>query len=142
MSAFSAIFDILSGDATLMAILAGGTYDGLLVADINRQLTPAAYDEYAELRPCGLLKPETATPWGPLPDSGRLYVMLWLYAQTDYTAIEQARERAYQLLHRQQLSTVDGIFDVRHANDVLGAEVAALNVPTIASRYVVTLNRG
>jgi len=71
-----------------------------------------------------------------------LYVMLWLYAQAGYTAIEQARERAYQLLHRQQLSTASGIFDVRHANDVLGAEVAALNVPTIVSRYVVTLNRG
>jgi len=142
MSAFAAMFSVLADDATLAATLTGGLHDGLLVADINRQLTPVAYDEYAELRPCGLLKPETATPWGPLPDSGRLYVMLWLYAQAGYTAIEQARERAYQLLHRQQLSTASGIFDVRHANDVLGAEVAALNVPTIVSRYVVTLNRG
>lgn len=142
MSAFAAMFSMLADDAILAATLTGGLHDGLLVADINRQLTPVAYDEYAELRPCGLLKPETATPWGPLPDSGRLYVMLWLYAQAGYTAIEQARERAYQLLHRQQLSTASGIFDVRHANDVLGAEVAALNVPTIVSRYVVTLNRG
>ena len=142
MSAFSAVFSKLSGDTALLALLTGGLYDGQLVQDISRQATPAAFDAYAEMKPCGILKPESATPWGPLPDGGRLYLVLWLYAQHDYAALDAARERVYILLHRQQVSSAAGIFDVRHANDVLGAELPGLDVPTIASRFVVTLNRG
>jgi hypothetical protein len=141
VSAFSAVFNALHGDAAMLTSLTGGLYDGMAVRDITRQATPAAFDEFREMKPCGLLKPESATPWGPLPDSGRLYVVLWLYAQTDYASIDAARERAYVLLHRQQVTATDGIYDVRHANDVLGAEVQALDVPTILSRFVVTVQR-
>lgn len=142
MSALSAIVSVLQGDETLAGILTGGVYDGLSVPDVSRQATPDAFDAYRELLPCALVKAESATPWGPLPDGGRLYVMVWLYAQHDFEAIDVARQRVYALLHRQRVSTTAGIFDVRHADDVLGAEVAALGVPTIASRYVATIWRG
>jgi hypothetical protein len=141
MSVFTAIFDALQADTTLMSILTGGLYSGLAVSDISRQLTPAAYDEFGELRPCGLLKGESATPWGPHDDTGRLYVVLWLSAQRDIAALDAARERTYKVLHRAQVSTSVGLFDVRHANDVMGTEVAALDVPTIASRYYATVDR-
>ena len=141
MSAYAAIFNALHGDATLLALLPGGLYDGLQVQDITRQATPNAFDAYAEIKPCGILKPETQTPWGALEDGSRLYVVLWLYAQHDMTALDAARERAYALLHRQQVTTDAHIFDVRHANDLLGGEVQALNVPFVLSRYYATVRR-
>ena len=139
MSAFAAILAALQGDAQLMSILTGGLYDGLDVQDISRQAAPDAYDEWGEMRPAGILKPESQAPTGPYPDSSRLFITLWLYQQAGSGAIDAARERAYQVLHRKTLA---GMWDVRHANDVLGAEVQGLDLPTIMSRYVATVNRG
>lgn len=139
MNAFAAILAALQADSALMALLPGGLYDGIAVQDISRQATPDAYDEWGEMKPSGLLKPESQTPAGPLPDSSRLFVTLWLYQQSGGAAIDAARERAYRVLHRANL---DGMWEVRHANDVLGAEVQGLDLPTIMSRFVATLNRG
>lgn len=139
MSAFSAMVAALQGDATLTGVLTGGIYDGLAVGEVSRQATPAAYDAFGELLPCALVMPESATPAGPLPNGGREFVMVWLYAQHDYAAIETARQRVYALLHRVKVG--DGVFEVRHANDVLGAQVQALGLPMIASRFVATVWR-
>jgi hypothetical protein len=142
MSALVTALQVLQADAALEAILTGGIYNGLLVPEITRQSAPAAYDEFAELLPCGLVQVESASPWGPHADSGRIYLVVWLYAQHDYEALDAARDRIYQLLHREQLSSADGIYDCRHANDVMGAEMVALGVPTMLSRYVITVERG
>jgi len=142
MSAYSAILAALQGDSTLAGILTGGVYDGAEVTDISRQATPAAYDDYSELKPCAILKPETQTPAGPHPDGSRLFVTLWLYQQSGSADIDLARVRAYHLLHRATLAGSDGLWDVRHANDLLGIELQALGVPAIMSRYVATVNRG
>jgi hypothetical protein len=143
MSAFGAMVAALQGDATLAGVLTGGIWDGLAVGEISRQATPAAYDEFGELLPCALVMPESAAPAGPLPDGGRVFVMVWLYAQREYAALETARQRVYALLHRVKVgSAADGVFEVRHANDVLGAQVEALGTPMIASRFVATVWRG
>lgn len=143
MSAFSAIVTALQGDTTLSDLLTGGIYDGMVAPDVSRQATPAVYDEFGELLPCALVKAESASPVGPLPDSGREFVAVWLYAQHDFERIEPARERVYQVLHRQKVgAAADGVWEVRHANDVLGAEVQRLNVQMILSRYVATIWRG
>jgi len=139
MSGYAAILAALQGDAALGTILTGGLYDGVAVDDISRQTTPSAYDEWGEMKPCAILKPETQAPVGPHPDGARLFVALWFYQQRGAAQIDAARERAYQVLHR---ATLAGSWDVRHANDVLGTEVAALGVPVIMSRYVATVNRG
>lgn len=142
MSAYAAIFSELEIDVTLSAILTGGLYDGTEVNDISRQATPAAYDEYSELKPCAILKPETQAPAGPHPDGSRLFVTIWFYQQSGSAAIDAGRVRAYQLLHRATLGGSEGLWDVRHANDLLGIEMQALGVPAIMSRYVATVNRG
>ena len=139
MSAFAAILQALQGDAALAALLPGGLYDGMAVQDISRQATPDAYDEWGEMKPVGILKPESQTPRGPHPDGARLFVTLWLYQQSGAEAIDAARERAYRVLHRAVLA---GMWEVRHANDVLGAEVQGLDVPVIMSRFAATVNRG
>lgn len=131
----------LQGDAALGALLTGGIYAQQVVNEISRQGTPAAYDAFAELKPCALVAPESVTPWGPLRDSGRYYFTIWFYQQHGAASIEQARTRVYTLLHRQQLSATAGIYDVRHANDVMGIEAQALSALGIMSRYVATVQR-
>jgi hypothetical protein len=136
------VVDALTNDVTLAALLPGGLYDGRTVQEISRQNTPATYDEWQEIRPCGLIKAETQTPWGPLHDGSRLYVTVWLYAQSTYTALDEARERIYALLHRQQLTTDAGIFDVRHASDMAGLEAPGMPATLTVCRYHVTAMRG
>ena len=142
MSAYATILAALQGDTQLAGILTGGVYDGMEVTDISRQATPAAYDSYSELKPCAIVKPETQAPAGPHPHGSRLFVTLWFYQQSGSAAIDAGRVRAYQLLHRATLAGSDGLWDVRHANDLLGIEMQALGVPAIMSRYVATVNRG
>ncbi len=139
MTAYAAILNALQSDAALTALLPGGLYDGVAVGDISRQTTPNAFNEWGEMLPCAILKPESQAPAGPHPDGARLFVTLWLYQQSGAAEIDAGRERAYRVLHRQTLA---GMWDVRHANDILGAEVAALDVPVIMSRFVATVNRG
>ena len=141
MTAFAAILAALQGDTALMSILTGGLYDGIAVTDISRQATPDAYDAYQELKPAGLLKPESQAPAGPHPHGARLFMTLWLYQQAGSAQIDAARERAYQVLHRAAFAGSGGTWEVLHAGDVLGAEVQALGVPVIMSRYVATVNR-
>lgn len=138
MTPFAAILAALQGDAALAALLPGGLYDGLQVDDISRQATPAAYNDWGELKPVGLLKPESQAPTGPHPDAARLFVTLWLYQQAGSAEIDAARERAYRVLHR---TTLAGMWEIVHANDVLGAEVQGLELPVIMSRFVATVNR-
>ena len=142
MTAYATILTALQGDTALSAILTGGLYDGTEVNDISRQATPAAYDGYSELLPCAIVKPETQAPAGPHPDGSRLFVTVWFYQQAGSAAIDLARIRAYHLLHRANLAGSDGLWDVRHVNDMLGIELQALGVPAIMSRYVATENRG
>jgi len=142
MSAYSAILATLQDDASLAGILTGGLYDGTVINDISRQATPAAYDEYSELKPCAIVKSETQAPAGPHPDSSRLFVTIWFYQQSGSADIDVARIRAYHLLHRSTVAGSDGLWDVRHFNDLLGIELQALGVPAIMSRYVATVNRG
>lgn len=140
--ALGAMANTLMADAGLAALLPGGLYDGRTVQEISRQTTPNAYDEWQEVRPCGLIRAETQTPWGPLHDGSRLYVTVWLYAQGDYAALDAARGRIYALLHRQQVHTDAGIFEVRHASDMAGMEAAGMPAAMSVCRYYATILRG
>ena len=134
-----AIIDRLAGDAALMATLTGGLHTK---TEISRQSTPAAFDENAELLPCGLLKFETQTPWGPHPHGSRLYFSLLLYQRAGYDAIEAARARLYQLLHRQKVTPGSGgCWEMRHAGDVPDVEDAALGCSLAISRFVAAVSR-
>jgi hypothetical protein len=131
-----AIVSLLQNDSQLAALLPGGVHRA---KEISRQETSGAYDANRELQPCALVRQETATPWGPHPDSGRLYVTVWFYQRAGYDAIEAARQRVYALLHRQKLA--NGMYEIRHANDLLDSEDPALGVPMMMSRYVATVER-
>jgi hypothetical protein len=130
-----AITALLQNDAPLTAILTGGVHRA---QEISRQTTPAAFDGNKELKPCALVKQETATPWGVHRDSGRLYVVIYFYDRHGYTNIEAARQRVYALLHRVK---VTGSYEVRHADDVLDQEEESLGAAMAVSRFVVTIER-
>lgn len=155
-----AIYDTLTADSTLSAMLAGGIHRA---NQISRQRTPDAFDEYGELMPCLLIKPESQTPWGPHHNSGRLYVTLFLYqrnyddSQPDATDvpgtgaddindsyIEMAAKRVYSLLHRVKLTPVDGSgnYEIVLANELLGMVDPGLDADMIQLRYQCTVQRG
>lgn len=135
-----AIYSLLKDDPALRATLTGGLY---VSTEISRQTTPDAFDDDRELLPCALLKLETETPWGPFRDSARLYFTVLFYQRAGVEAIEAARQRVYELLHRQAVSPSGGggCWEVAHAGDVLDAEDQALECSLATSRYVATVNR-
>lgn len=137
------LYNHLADDATLLGYLTGGLHDAQMAHEISRQNTPSAYDEFKELKPCGLVRLETATPWGPNRESGRVYVIIYLYQRFGYAAIESARKRIYELLHRQQITPGDGsgLYEIQHANDLLGLEDQSLGAAMISSRYVIWVQR-
>lgn len=139
----TAIVARLSADATLATALPGGVHTGEAVGRISQQTTPTAFDANREIRPCVLVKAETATPWGPHAHSGRLYVVLYLYQRFGYDSIEAARKRCYSLLQKQQVAPADGTgcYEIVHANDLLGLEDQALGCSLLVCRYVATLMR-
>jgi hypothetical protein len=136
----TAIYNKLIGDTTLMATLTGGVHRA---QEISRQSTPTAFDANLELQPCALLKSSTQTPWGPHFDSSRLYVQIWLYQRHDYTSIETARERIYDLLHRTRLTPTngDGCYEIVHVGDILDQEDSALGAALAQSRFMATVQR-
>ena len=136
-----AVIALLQGDAVLNAALPGGVHNAI---EISRQATPGAYDANGELQPSALVRQETATPWGPHNDSGRLYFAVYFYDRASHTAIETARKRVYVLLHRQKLTPTDGSgnYEIVHASDLLDMEEASLGAALAISRYVATVQRG
>jgi hypothetical protein len=137
----AAIASLLANDNTLKVTLTGGIFH---TQEISRQATAGAFDSTTkELKPCVLVKAEAATPWGPMPNSGRFYVVCYFYDRNGYSAIETARKRVYALLHRAKLTPTNGgtCYEIRHANDVLEQEDPALGAAMAMSRYVATMER-
>jgi hypothetical protein len=134
-----AIYNLLEADAGVRSALPGGLY---VSTEISRQNTPDAFDG-GELLPCGLLKMSTQTPWGPFRHSSRLYFSAMLYQRAGTDAIEAARRRIYELLHRQRVTPEGGdtCWEVQHAGDVLDVEDRALECSLVVSRYVAVIGR-
>ncbi len=136
----AAIVALLQADTTLLALLTGGVHRA---QEISRQGTPSAFDTNKEIKPCALVKQETATPWGVHQDSGRLYVVLYFYERSGYTSIEAARVWVYAMLHRSQVTPVGGggCYEIRHESDLLDQEDPSLGAAMVVSRYVATIQR-
>lgn len=139
----TAIYNLLSADAALMATLTGGLHNAGEVGEISRQTTPEAFDANGEILPCGLLKLESTTPWGVYDDSARLYLTLMLYQRVGSDTIDVARRRIFTLLNKQVIRPVDdgACWEVAHAGDTLDAEDQALGCSLAVSRFVATIRR-
>jgi len=138
MVAKTAVANVLRADATLMALLTGGIYT-------NAQLTPGMdaphpFDEYGRVRPSALVRYETATAEGPRGLFDRLFVLVFFYDAAGYEAITAAADRARTLLHGRRLG--DGVYEVRHADDVFDQYDDAILAYMHRSRYQVARYRG
>lgn len=136
----TAIYDRLSGDTTLMALLPGGLHTD---TGISRSETPAAFDANGELQTCALLRLETDTPTGPYANSSRLFFVLNLYDRNGYTTLDAVRVRIFQLLHRQPFlpATGGGCWDIVLAGELLDRQDTVLNCPLQVVRYAATISR-
>lgn len=135
-----AIYDTLSADNTLMAILSGGLYHEIM--EISRQNTPAAFDANREIQPCALLKFTTSSPEGPFDYSAQLFFSLYFYQRVGVAQLEAALDRVYELLHQQKVTPASGgCWLILHTNDVLDQEDTALQCSLALSRYMAVINR-
>ncbi len=134
-----AIYSLLSQDQELMTLLTGELHQALEVGLISRQNTPDAFDANGEIQPCGLLRYSVSTPVDPYPGATRVYFGILLYERHGYSAIDLARRRIRQLLHKVKLTPVDPAqrcWEIQHADDVMDTRDLALNCSMMASRYV------
>lgn len=98
----TAIMQRLTADAAFSDPLTGGIY---LNVELSRQVTPDAFDENSELRPCCLIRSETTTPRGgvTIPGAATKFVNILVYQGRGSDIVQACLERAYTLLHRQYL---------------------------------------
>lgn len=100
-----AIYNLLSADATIAALITGGVYRQRLAPEISRQYTPAAFDSARNILPTMMIR---------LADSSILFggyigynAEIRYWEKWNYTNIELARERVKCLLHKQTI--FDGV---------------------------------
>jgi hypothetical protein len=134
----AAIVTLMEADATLMGYLTGGVH---AVREISRTDTPGAFDAVTkELKPSALVKLSTEPRDGPRDIAGMQYIHIYLYERNSYTAIDQAKDRMRTILHR--IRPGNGTWQVRHVEDILDQEDAALGSNLHMSRYLATIYRG
>lgn len=141
----AAIKTLLEADATLMAILTGGIHDR---TEISPKLTPDAYDDRGDLKPCAVLRMSSATPKGTFDNAADQYFQLYFYQKKgDYDEIDAAMARAWTLLSTTEDNLVEVaittgyVYEIRHANDFLDSWDDPLDCPMAFSRYHVVLLR-
>jgi len=120
---------VLEADETLAGLLAGGVHAAI---EISRQGTPDAFDANGEILPCALVKVENESKAGPYPDSARTFVLIYWYERAGTAAIDQARERARVILHRERIG---GGWEMAWTDDLTDLEDQGLACSLTISRY-------
>ena len=134
----AAITAALAADAPLMALLTGGVY---AVAEITPRMdAPSPFDEVGRMRPAALVRYETAVADGPRGLFDRLFVLVFFYDAAGYEAITAAADRVRALLHGRWLG--NGVYEVRHVDDVYDQYDDAILAFMHRSRYQVARYRG
>ena len=128
----------MTADGPLMALLSGGVY-------VNAQLTPGMdaphpFDAVGRMMPSALVRNETAATDGPGGYFDRAFVVVFFYDFAGYTTIDDAAERARDVLHRRYLG--NGAYEVRHTDDVSDLYDDAILAYMHRSRYQVARYRG
>lgn len=136
MSLLPTLRNLLAADDQLATVLTGGIYRA---TEISRDETPDAFDEYGEVRPCGLVKLQLENAAGPLGYAGEPIISVYVYHPRSFDVLDQAVGRIYRILHRQD---VTGLMDLRHIYDSPEVMDVALNCPMRETRYQATRYRG
>lgn len=114
MSRENDFYELLTGNATLLATLTGGVFttEGVGIDGITRDTAPAAFAASGFLKPCALVHERSLVPDGVARDSlaltftARQIVEVYLYCDSadGYTPIDTAKARVIRLLMGHQFS--------------------------------------
>lgn len=137
MSLTDDIKTALQANAPLVALLTGGIHND--VEEISRQNTPTAFDANQELKPCALIKLGTEIKSGPYERSVNSPVIIYFYQRAGYNEIEQAMEKAYDLLNDKQIGS--GVWQLIFDISVPQQRDVALDVPLGMHRFVAVRHR-
>ena len=128
----------MQADGALMALLPGGVYT---TAQITPGMdAPNPYDEYGRVRPSALVRNETTATTGPGGRFDRAFVVVFFYDHAGYGTIDDAAERAREVLNRRYIG--NGSYEVRHVDDISDQYDDALLAYMHRSRYQVARYRG
>ena len=128
----------MQADGALMALLPGGVYTA---AQITPGMdAPNPYDEYGRVRPSALVRNETTATTGPGGRFDRAFVVVFFYDHAGYGTIDDAAERAREVLNRRYIG--NGSYEVRHVDDISDQYDDALLAYMHRSRYQVARYRG
>ena len=128
----------MQADAALMALLSGGVYSNAQI--VPGMEAPHPFDEFGRVRPSALVRNETNATDGPQGIYDRAFVVVFFYDHAGYATIDQATDRAREVLHRRYIG--DGSYEVRHVDDVSDQYDDAILAYMHRSRYQVARYRG
>ncbi len=114
MSIKDAIFQRMTADAPLLALLTGGVYQ---VAELSPTMEPPTpFDAVGRMRPSALVRRETSTATGPRGRFDRQFAVVFFYDHAGYEVINQALARTRAILHEQRVG--HGAYELRHVDTV------------------------
>lgn len=112
MSVRAGIRAVLAADTAYMALLTGGLYPNPALTPpdqtrITRESTEAAFDDFGDIKPCGMVVDDGTAAFGPLRDGAQTFVRVLHWQQFGRDVVEAADQRAYTLLQSKRF-LIDG----------------------------------
>lgn len=138
MSLSDDIKTALSANAPLMALLTGGIHNE--VEEINRQLTPSAFDATTkEIKPCALIKLGTEFKMQDTTRGVRTPIAIYFYERAGYASIDAAIAMVYELMNDVKIG--DNVWNIEFQNIVYQQRDQALDCALATLRFVAARNR-
>lgn len=132
MSLGDDIKSALELDTDLADLLTGGIFAD--VEEVNRQLTPDAFDANDEIQPCALIKEGTESKLQPTRRGVQTPVTIYFYQRSGYDVIEEAMARAFDDLNEQKIGV--GTWNIEHDVTIRGQRDSALDCALGTLRFV------
>ena len=137
MSFATDIKTALAANAPLMVVLTGGVYAD--VEEINRQLTPGAFDSNKEIKPCALIKLGTEYKLTDTRRGVRTPITIYFYERSGYASIDSAMGMVFDLLNETKIG--DGTWNIEFQNAVYQQRDQALDCALGTLRFVAARER-
>lgn len=113
MSLSDDIKSALEADLDLMTLLTGGIHND--VEEINKQITPDAFDANGEIEPCALIKYGTEYPLRGYLNSVQTPLTIYFYQRAGYDVMEPAMGLVFDHLNEQKIGENVWTIEFGHA---------------------------
>ena len=137
MSFAAEIKTALETDDALMDVLTGGIFAD--VEEINRQLTPGAFDANKEIKPCALVKLGTEYKLTDTRRAVRTPITIYFYERSGYSHIDDAMGMVFELLNEAKIG--ESTWTIEFQNAVYQQRDQALDCALSTLRFVAARER-